>query len=149
MAGQLALNQLIQVRALAPDPLYVEEGKMDIENTKWPELEILLSEYIKWYHGYGAGPLLSLLFFIKYDFPFEGSTRIKVIKKVRQVVGCGLGEAKELVDLFEKSGQDLLNHLNKAHPDHYTPAEKHLLELAGFSFVKNSIRTKSRMLRVG
>jgi hypothetical protein len=118
---------------------------MDIINTKWPELEILLKDYSllsssyereQWEidHGYGNQPI----------------GKIFVIKQVRQVVGFGLREAKELVDLFESKVRILLSENYKTHPDFYNSAEKQLLELAGFSFGKtSSIRAKSRMLRVG
>ena len=125
---------------------------MDITNTKWPELEILLKDYMEWYglesdsyereqweidHGYSEGK--------------HSIGKIFVIKQVRQVVGFGLREAKELVDRFEsKVRSTLRGNSYKSHPDFYNPAERQLLELAGFSFGKTgSIRTKSRMLRVG
>lgn len=120
---------------------------MDITNTKWPELEILLKDYMEWYglesnsyereqweidHGYSGGK--------------QSIGKIFVIKQVRQVVGFGLREAKELVDLFESKVRITL----RGSSYYYSSAEKHLLELAGFSFGKTgSTRTKSRMLRVG
>jgi len=135
---------------------------MNITNTKWPELETLLKNYMEWYrlennsyerdqweinHGYPPHSSLS-------NQTGEHIGKIFVIKKVRQVVGFGLREAKELVDIFENKVCTLscpsLRAL-KGDKVSYTEPEKQLLEMAGFSFerkVDKLLVQKSRMLRV-
>lgn len=123
---------------------------MELTNTKWPELEDLLKDYVNSYereqweidHGYPPHSSLSIQ-------TGEHIGKIFVIKKVRQVVGFGLREAKDLVDLFEsKVRYSLLK--NSSYNVLYTPIESKLLEMAGFSFEKEvcSSSPKSRMLRV-
>jgi len=129
---------------------------MDITNKKWPELEILLKDYMEWYRLENKSYERDQ-WEINHGYPKDSSPtgehigKLFVIKKVRQVVGFGLREAKELVDLFEdKVRYSLLK--NPIHKQNFTVNENKLLEMAGFSFEKEVgkvPRTKSRMLRVG